>query len=94
MDTNLLIFGAIFLIIGFLVGVKKQTWLLSGFNEKRVKDKDKDKLARLVGVTTVVLGGLLIISGVVGVKPVEYLVMLVVGIMLSLVIFVNVKMVE
>lgn len=92
MDTNLLIFGALFLIIGYLVGVKKQTWLLSGFNEKRVKDKGK--LARLVGIATVVLGAVLIIGGIVGVKPVEYLVMFVVIVMLSLVVFVNAKMVE
>ncbi|MFJ7734902.1 DUF3784 domain-containing protein [Lysinibacillus sp. NPDC097287] len=92
MDTNLLIFGVILLIIGYLVGVKKQTWLLSGFNEKRVKDKGK--LARLVGGITVVLGAFIVISGVVGVKPVEYIVMFVVVVMLSLVIFVNVKMVE
>ncbi|MEG0259104.1 MAG: DUF3784 domain-containing protein [Lysinibacillus sp.] len=92
MNMNLLILGAIFLIIGYLIGVKKQTWLLSGFNEKRVRDKEK--LARLVGGTTVVLGAFLIIGGVVGVKPAEYLVMFVVVVMLSLVIFVNAKMVE
>lgn len=92
MDTNLLIFGVIFLIIGYLVGVKKQTWLLSGFNEKRVKDKAK--LARLVGGTTVMLGGLLIVCGVLGVKSAEYLAIFVVVVMLSLVIFVNANMVE
>ena len=92
MDTSLLIIGVILLALGYLVGVKKQTWILSGFNEKRVKDKVK--LAHLVGGTNVLLGGILIIGAVVGVKPVEYLVMLVVGVMLSLVIFVNVKMVE
>ncbi|WP_053584077.1 DUF3784 domain-containing protein [Lysinibacillus contaminans] len=92
MDASLLIIGVILLALGYLIGVKKQTWLLSGFNEKRVKDKVK--LAHLVGGANVLLGSILIIGAVVDVKSVEYLVMLVVGVMVSLVIFVNVKMVE
>ena len=37
-----------------LVGMKKQTWLLSGFNENRVKDKEK--LANLVGSFNLIMG--------------------------------------
>lgn len=92
MDMNLLAFGIIFLIIGFLVGVKRQTWILSGFNEKRVKDKKK--LGNLVGGTTAVLGIILVIGGITGFQPVEYLMYGVVAIMLGLVVYVNVKLVE
>ena len=78
--------------MGYLVGVKKLTWLLSGFNEKRVKDKVK--LAHLVGRTEMILGGILIIGGFVGVNYAEYLVMFSVAVILGLVLYVNIKMVE
>lgn len=39
MDYGLLGIGVALLIVSFLVGVKKQTWLLAGFNEKVFHDK-------------------------------------------------------
>lgn len=39
MDYGLLVIGIALLGISFLVGVKKQTWLLAGFNEKMIKNK-------------------------------------------------------
>jgi Domain of unknown function (DUF3784) len=39
MDYGLLIIGIALLVISYLVGVKKQTWLLAGFNEKMIKNK-------------------------------------------------------
>ena len=92
MDTNLLFFGMVLLVFAFFVGVKKQTWLLSGFNEKRVADKEK--LTKLVGGTNLVLGVILIVCGFIGFQEPEYLAYLVVGVMLSLVLFVNAKMVK
>ncbi|KHE72928.1 DUF3784 domain-containing protein [Halobacillus sp. BBL2006] len=47
MDTELLVIGILFLVVSFLVGVLKQTWLLSGFNEKAIKDKAR--LGRVSG---------------------------------------------
>ncbi len=47
MDKGLLAIGVLFLIIAFLVGVKKQTWLLAGFNEKNIGDKEA--LGKAVG---------------------------------------------
>lgn len=41
MDYGLLIIGVALILISFLVGVKKQTWLLAGFNEKMIEDKSK-----------------------------------------------------
>jgi hypothetical protein len=41
MDYGLLAIGVALLLISYLVGVKKQTWLLTGFNEKMIEDKSK-----------------------------------------------------
>ncbi|MFP3510463.1 hypothetical protein SB775_12540 [Peribacillus sp. SIMBA_075] len=46
MDYGLLIIGIAFLLISYLVGIKKQTWLLAGFNEKMIKNKS------LLGIVT------------------------------------------
>lgn len=92
MNQDLIIFGTIFLVLGFLVGVKKMTWLLSGFNEKRVRDKKK--LAHLVGGTEAVLGIVLIIGGILGVDSPKFLIMLCIAIMMGLVFYVNSRMAE
>lgn len=39
MDYGLLVIGIALLGVSYLVGIKKQTWLLSGFNEKMIKNK-------------------------------------------------------
>lgn len=39
MDSGLLVIGLALLLVSYLVAVKKQTWLLAGFNEKRIKNK-------------------------------------------------------
>ncbi|MGN7476323.1 DUF3784 domain-containing protein [Solibacillus silvestris] len=92
MEVNLIIIGLVFLVIGFLIGVKKLTWLLAGYNEKRVKDKNK--LARLVGSTFAVLGAGLAFSGFAGLKQTEMILMVAVAIILLEVVYVNAKMVE
>lgn len=91
-NTPLLIIGLIFLILGFLVGVKKMTWLLSGFNEKRVKDKKK--LSLIVGVTEMILGLILIILGILNFQYTDYAVLSSVAISIILVIYVNATMVD
>ncbi|WP_397538046.1 DUF3784 domain-containing protein [Rummeliibacillus pycnus] len=92
MEMNLVLIGVFFLVMGYLVGVKKQTWLLAGYNEKRVKDKFK--LAQLVGSTMAILGILLLICGLIGTKQTEYLIMFAVAILLMEIVYVNAKMVE
>ncbi|WP_349410596.1 DUF3784 domain-containing protein [Pseudalkalibacillus sp. SCS-8] len=47
MDYGLLIIGILLLVVSYLVGVKKQTWLLAGFNEKHIKNKSL--LGRITG---------------------------------------------
>ncbi|MFC4559007.1 DUF3784 domain-containing protein [Virgibacillus kekensis] len=39
MDYGFLIIGIALLLVSYLVAVKKQTWLLAGFNEKNKKNK-------------------------------------------------------
>ncbi|MCA1322372.1 DUF3784 domain-containing protein [Bacillus tianshenii] len=58
MNTHFLIIGAVLLLLAYLIGVKKQTWLLSGFNQRRVKDQNK--LAKLLGFYNLVMGLVLI----------------------------------
>lgn len=92
METNLIIISVIFLVFGYLVGVKKMTWLLAGYNEKRVEDKTT--LSRLVGSTMAILGGVLLVCGVVGVPKPEYFIMAAIAIILLQVVYVNMKLVE
>lgn len=46
-DYSLLIIGLALLFVSYLVAIKKQTWLLAGFNEKMIKNKSL--LAKVVG---------------------------------------------
>ncbi|TYS16649.1 hypothetical protein FZC78_11710 [Rossellomorea vietnamensis] len=39
MDYGLLVIGIAFLVVSYLIGVKKQTKLLVGFNKKMIKNK-------------------------------------------------------
>ncbi|MCA0993353.1 DUF3784 domain-containing protein [Guptibacillus hwajinpoensis] len=59
MDVGLFIIGIAFLIVSYLVGVKKQTWLLAGFNEKMVDNKSL--LGTIVGLLFFLPLGLLTI---------------------------------
>ncbi|UFT99133.1 DUF3784 domain-containing protein [Radiobacillus kanasensis] len=93
MNYNLIIFGVVFLILAYMVGVKKQVWILSGFNQARVKDKDK--LARIAGFYLFApLGLLLLVSGFIS-FPHQELILTIFGIGygLCVIIYVNEKMI-
>lgn len=62
MEVNgtILAIGVLLIIFSYFVGVKKQTWLLSGFNQHRVRDKEK--LSKMVGTTDLLTGAFLIVS--------------------------------
>ncbi|KAB8133618.1 DUF3784 domain-containing protein [Gracilibacillus oryzae] len=92
MNTDLLIIGGLLLLMGFLVGVKKQTWLLSGFNEKRVSNKDR--LAKLVGGFVGIMGVIFIIAGVFSFQSVMILVAILFLGLFGLIIYSNVKLVD
>lgn len=92
MNNDFLIIGGILLVLGFLVGIQKKTWLLAGFNEKRVPDKNK--LAALVGGYNGIMGVLFLIAGVLSFNYTEGIFMILVAGYIALIVYVNVKMVE
>lgn len=92
MDVEFLVIGVILLVFSYLVGIKKFTWLLAGYNEKRVNNKTK--LAKLVGITYFILGLVMILNGVFNVKALEYLVILGFVIVVMEVFYVNIKLVR
>lgn len=92
MNVEFLVIGVILLVFSYLVGIKKLTWLLAGYNEKRVNNKTK--LAKLVGITYFILGLVMILNGVFNVKALEYLVILGVVIVVIEVFYVNIKLVR
>ncbi|GGB62926.1 DUF3784 domain-containing protein [Fictibacillus barbaricus] len=94
METNLILLSLVFFIIAFMVGVKKQTWIMAGFNEKRVKDKNK--LAKIAGLYLFLpLGLFLLISAFID-YPYQDKVLPIGSIAYGLIIifYVNEKMVE
>ncbi|MBK5480879.1 DUF3784 domain-containing protein [Peribacillus sp. TH16] len=59
MDYGLLVIGIAFLLVSYLVAVKKQTWLLAGFNEKMIKNKSL--LGTIIGGVFFLPLGLLVV---------------------------------
>lgn len=92
MNADLLIIGGILLVLGYLVGVKKKTWLLSGFNEKRVSDKNK--LSLLVGGFNGIMSMLFLAAGATSFEYVQILFAILILGFVALIIYVNVKMVD
>lgn len=92
MTNEFWIIGLILIALGLIVGVGKQTWLLTGFNEKRVKSKTL--LANLVGGFFVIMGILFVVSGIYSLLSEQILVgMLIIG-LFTLIIYTNIKLVD
>lgn len=91
MNMDLLTMGIVLVVLGYLVGVKKFTWLLAGYNQGRVLDKEK--LAKSVGLTYALAAILLIISGLIGVPKSEVIGGIAVGLIVLQLIYVQIKMV-
>lgn len=92
MDQPLLAIGIILIVLAYLVGIKKQVWLLSGYNQKRVKDKDK--LAKLVGGYNFFAGLVLVAASFIHPDFIKWVLGVVVIGYLLLVGYVNTRMVE
>ncbi|EIT84471.1 hypothetical protein A374_15137 [Fictibacillus macauensis ZFHKF-1] len=92
MDYGAFFLGMIFLVLSYVVGVKKQTQFLRGYNQHRVRDQKK--LAELIGSYSFVVGILLVVSGFVTFAPMQMILPLIVLGYLLLVVYVNVRMVE
>ncbi|MFD0711560.1 DUF3784 domain-containing protein [Paenibacillus sp. GCM10027626] len=92
MNQPLLVIAIILFVLAYFIGYKKQVWLLAGFNEKRVKDKEK--LARLVGNYNLFMGIIMLAGAIVNPPAIEVLIpILVIGYVILLG-YVNTRMVE
>ena len=61
-SPSLFILAIISFALAYFIGVKQYTWLLSGFNERRVLDKVK--LSKIVGLYNLTAGVIATISSV------------------------------
>lgn len=91
-NLHLVFIGIIMFVLAYLVGVKKMTWLLSGYNQHRVRDKDK--LAKIVGTYNFIAGVLFIAASFLDNPNTEVLVPILVLGYVILIIFVQKTMVE
>lgn len=94
MDYGLLIIGVALLVVSYLVGVKKQTSLLAGFNEKAIKNKEL--LGKVAGgFFSLPLGLLVVVSSMID-YPYENAVLVSVMLILlgSVYLFINRKLLD
>lgn len=92
MNQPFIVTAVILFVLAFLIGVKKQTWILSGFNQKRVKDQDK--LAKLVGGYNLFIGIAMLIAAFIDHPNTEILFPIMIVGYVILLGYVNTKMVE
>lgn len=59
---TMLIIGILFMLLGYLIGVKGKIQLIHSYHYKRVKDKDKKAYTRLMGFGIGVIGAFIIIA--------------------------------
>lgn len=93
MNQPLLVASIVLFIIAFLIGIKKQTWILSGFNQNRVKEQDK--LAKIVGSYSLIIGIVMLSGGIINYPNSEKILftLMMIGYVILLG-YVNTKMVE
>ncbi|PDY26980.1 DUF3784 domain-containing protein [Bacillus thuringiensis] len=92
MDYKVMVLGLVFLALSYVVGIKKQTHFLTGFNQHRVRDKQK--LGVIVGSYSFAVAVVLIVSGFIEIVSLQILMPLVVVGYLILAFYVNMRMVE
>ena len=92
MNQSFIIIAMILFVFAYLIGVKKQTWLLSGFNEQQVRDKDK--LASLVGSFNLIMGIIMVGGAFIKHPDAQALILIVVIGYVILIAYVNTKMVD
>jgi hypothetical protein len=85
-DYGLLVIGIALLLVSYLVAVKKQTWLLAGFNEKMIKKKSL--LGTITGgVFFLPLGLLVVINSFID-YPYEVMVLIIAMLVLLTIVYV------
>lgn len=92
MNHSFIIIAIILFILAYLIGVRKQTWLLSGFNEKYVKDKNK--LSSIVGSFNLIMGMVMVGGAFIKHPDAQALIPILVIGHLVLIAYVNTRMIE
>lgn len=92
MDYKVMFLALVFLLLSYVIGVKKQTHFLTGFNQQRVRDKKK--LGEIVGTYSFAVSVVLIVSGFIRILSQQIIMPFVVVGYLILIVYVNTKMVE
>ncbi len=85
-DYGLLVIGIALLLVSYLVAVKKQTWLLAGFNEKMIKNKAL--LGTVTGGTFFLPLGLLVVVNSFIDYPYELTVLIIAMLLLLTIVYV------
>ncbi|MFC7373209.1 DUF3784 domain-containing protein [Fictibacillus iocasae] len=89
MQVELMAIGAVMLLVSYMVGVRKQTWLLAGFNERNIKNKEALGTAAGAGFF-LPLGLLLMTAGLIEI-PQETRVLPYVILLLLLIVYVYIR---
>ncbi|MDO3677482.1 DUF3784 domain-containing protein [Paenibacillus ehimensis] len=92
MNYHLILLGFITYLLAYLIGAKKYTRFLSGFNESRVRDKEK--LAKIVGTYNLIVSVLFVLAGALNLPYGNALVPLVVLGYFILLVYVNMNMLD
>lgn len=90
MTIELLVFGVVMIVCGYLIGVKKLWQLLAAVQIKRAKNPEKT--ANFLATLMLIVGAFVVTMGVVGITPAEMVLTPVVFVLLLAVLYVNVKM--
>ena len=92
MNHSFIIIAIILFILAYLIGVRKQTWLLSGFNEKYVRDKKK--LSSIVGSFNLIMGMVMVGGAFIKHPDAQALIPILVIGHKVLIAYVNMRMIE
>ncbi|MFB6365688.1 DUF3784 domain-containing protein [Paenibacillus elgii] len=92
MNYHLILLGFITYLLAYLIGAKKYTRFLSGFNENQVRDKEK--LAKIVGAYNLIVSVLFVLAGALNLPFGNALVPLVILGYFILLVYVNMNMVD
>ena len=91
-SPSLFILAIISFALAYFIGVKQYTWLLSGFNERRVPDKMK--LSKIVGLYNLIAGVIATIGSVFTTPNVKIIIPIIVIGHVIIAAYVNTRMVQ
>lgn len=90
MNIYLIALGLLIYATAYLIGVRKNRWLLSGFNRGRVRDKEK--LTRMLAMYNLIASVILVLIGVINQPQFIYLIILIMVGYIGLFVYANRKM--